>query len=159
MSTLVTTLTYDLPQPGPERLVEWGELLEQHDGSVAFIPGIGVQVTLWLDGYDVVKAPLAAADLVDMIVNASPIAVEVVSAAEHERRAEEPTLPRMVSAPEVAEMLGVSRQRVYQLRDLAAFPAPLYELRTGPIWDARAIEHFGKSWERKPGRPKLVALV
>lgn len=26
----------------------------------------------------------------------------------------------------------------------------------GPLWDARAIDNFNRSWTRKPGRPPLA---
>lgn len=149
----VVTLSYDLA-PDEETLDRWADALEAADASVAFIPGRGVDVTVWVDGFDAIKAPAVAVDTVDRVVMASPVAIESVSEAEYERRAEAPTLPHLVSAPEVAEILGgISRQRVHQLRALAAFPAPLVELRTGPIWDARAIERFERDWARKPGRP------
>jgi hypothetical protein len=85
-----------------------------------------------------------------------PVAIEAVTAAEQERRAELPTLPELVGASEVGDMLGVSRQRVHQLRDHAAFPAPLVEVAMGPLWDARAVEAFARAWSRRPGRPPLA---
>lgn len=61
-------------------------------------------------------------------------------------------LPHLVSAAEVGDQLGISRQRVHQLQSTAGFPEPLYRLRTGPVWDARAIEAFATRWDRRPGR-------
>lgn len=63
-------------------------------------------------------------------------------------------MPELMSAAEIADELGVSRQRVHQLRELAAFPAPLADLRGGVVWDAAAIRKFAQEWERKPGRPR-----
>src|SRR4030095_8136327 len=66
----------------------------------------------------------------------------------------EPNSPDLVSGPEAAELLSVSRQR---LRHLATahpdFPPPLYKLRVGALWPRAAIQAFGAQWERKPGRP------
>ena len=62
--------------------------------------------------------------------------------------------PDLVTVPDVAEILGVTQQRV---RVLAAehkdFPKPAYELRIGKVWLRAAIDKFYQEWERKPGRP------
>lgn len=158
MTINVVTLTYDLG-PDEDTLVGWSEELDKRDASASVVPGRGVDVTVWVDGFDVFKASVAAAERAHPIVHAEPIAISVVSEAEFERAADAPTLPRLVSAPEVAEMLGgITRQRVHQLRSLASFPAPLVELRTGPIWDASSIERFEREWERKAGRPAMVPM-
>lgn len=56
----------------------------------------------------------------------------------------------MVAGPEIGELLGVSRQRVHQLQATPAFPAPLVQLRTGPVWDRRAVEAYARSPARQP---------
>jgi predicted DNA-binding transcriptional regulator AlpA len=69
-----------------------------------------------------------------------------------------PNYPELVSGPEAAELLGVSRQRLYQLAaQHQGFPEPLYRLRVGPLWVRSAIESFAQRWERKPGRPRKTA--
>jgi hypothetical protein len=68
---------------------------------------------------------------------------------------ERPTLPALVSAPEAAEILGVSAQRVHELAAAnPRFPEAAYELRTGRLWLRDAVVVFGRRWERKPGRPR-----
>jgi hypothetical protein len=65
-----------------------------------------------------------------------------------------PTLPELVSAPEAADILRVTPQRLHQLvAENAVFPEPMYELRTGKLWLRAAIEAFATR-ERKPGRPR-----
>ena len=65
-----------------------------------------------------------------------------------------PDTPELLSAPDVAEVLGVSRQRVHQLlMEHPRFPAPYARLGSGPIWSRPAVEHFAAGWTRKPGRP------
>ncbi len=96
---------------------------------------------------------LKMADKADMpawpVVRAEAIRQDVLEA-ENSR----PTLPELVSAPEAADILGVSPQRVHELAaSKADFPEPMYELRTGKLWLRDAIEAFGRRWERKPGRP------
>jgi hypothetical protein len=87
------------------------------------------------------------------VVRAEAIRQDVLDA-ENSR----PTLPELVSAPEAAEILGVSSQRLHELATgKAGFPEPIYELRTGKLWLRDAIEAFGHRWERKPGRPSTAA--
>jgi predicted DNA-binding transcriptional regulator AlpA len=60
----------------------------------------------------------------------------------------------LVSVPEVAQILGVSRQRVHQLlRVHADFPEPEAVLAVGRIWKRVDIVAWAKSHPRKPGRP------
>jgi hypothetical protein len=54
---------------------------------------------------------------------------------------------------ELAAEIGVSRQRVSELRTRADFPAPVAELAAGPVWAASSLRRFLDTWERKPGRP------
>jgi hypothetical protein len=64
-----------------------------------------------------------------------------------------PNYPDLVSGPEAAGILHVSRQRLHQLyREHPEFPAPLYQLKVGPLWLRTSIEAFERDWERKPGR-------
>ncbi len=57
----------------------------------------------------------------------------------------------VVGAPEVAKMLGVSRQRVYQLIDsYEDFPAPLATLAVGRIWSRAAIEEWNRRHDDRP---------
>jgi hypothetical protein len=83
-------------------------------------------------------------------------ALEVLTEAEHERRLALPAVPPLVGAAEAADLLGVSRQRVHQLHTgNPRFPAPVVEVRRGPLWLRSSIEEFDQSWSRKPGRPAL----
>lgn len=63
---------------------------------------------------------------------------------------------RMGGVSEVAELLGVSRQRVSKLRERPDFPDPLGELAQGPIWDLEAIKRWHGSGLRQAsaGRPR-----
>ncbi|MCW2900639.1 MAG: hypothetical protein JWO67_2904 [Streptosporangiaceae bacterium] len=55
---------------------------------------------------------------------------------------------------EVAEVLGLSRQRVAQLRARPDFPDPVAEIALGPIWDLDAVASWlGSGVRRGPGRP------
>ncbi|MDQ0376588.1 hypothetical protein [Amycolatopsis thermophila] len=87
-------------------------------------------------------------------LNASVASVRAVDPDVFEMETEQSTVPELVSSVEAAEILGVTRQRVNQLADRPDFPAPLYRLKTGPLWTRMSVEAFGKRWVRKPGRPR-----
>ena len=60
-----------------------------------------------------------------------------------------------VGVVEIAEMLGVSRQRVNQLmHTYADFPEPMAELAMGRLWHRADIENWVRSHPRPTGRPK-----
>jgi len=62
-------------------------------------------------------------------------------------------LPELIGTTEVAELLGMSRQRLHELRKAGRFPEPIVELAAGPIWLRSAVVAFEGPRERKPGRP------
>jgi predicted DNA-binding transcriptional regulator AlpA len=54
----------------------------------------------------------------------------------------------LVGVAEIAEALGVSRQRVHQLTKLEGFPEPVAVLSAGTIWTRREVE----AWAKQTGR-------
>lgn len=62
---------------------------------------------------------------------------------------------RMGGVTEVAELIGVSRQRLSKLRERPDFPDPIGELAQGPIWDLEQVEAWSGSGLRRSasGRP------
>jgi prophage regulatory protein len=54
----------------------------------------------------------------------------------------------LVGPQEVAELLGVSRQRLQQLAERPDFPEPVAVLALGRVWETAAI----REWARKTGR-------
>lgn len=154
----VITLTF-AADPAIEQMDFWENELEELDASVARIPGRGVDVTVYVTGdIPMFEAAEKMASAVGHVVHAPLAAVEVVDESEWQRRADSPTMPELMSAAEIAEELGISRQRVHQLRSMSSFPAPLADLRGGAVWDAVAIRKFGEYWERRPGRPRSVVI-
>ncbi|SDU77045.1 helix-turn-helix transcriptional regulator [Jiangella alkaliphila] len=96
---------------------------------------------------------LAAADRA-RLPTAPVVRVEVVREDVRDAEQERPTLLDLVSGPEAAEILGVSRQRVHQLaHEHPDFPAPAYQLGVGSLWFRAGVEAFGQRWERRAGRP------
>jgi predicted DNA-binding transcriptional regulator AlpA len=57
---------------------------------------------------------------------------------------------------EVAELLGISRQRVHAIKNAYAdFPAPTSELVRGPIWhSADVLAWKDRHFSRTSGRPR-----
>lgn len=49
---------------------------------------------------------------------------------------------------EIAELLGVTRQRAHQLAGSHGFPEPIARLAQGPVWEAAKVE----TWARETGR-------
>ena len=58
--------------------------------------------------------------------------------------------PELMGVAEIAELLGVSRQRVHQLTKVAGFPRPVAELSAGSIWEREAVEEWARSTGRLP---------
>lgn len=65
------------------------------------------------------------------------------------------TTLRLGGVAEVADLLGISRQRVAKLRERADFPDPVGDLAQGAVWDLDAIEAWnGSGLRMSSGRPK-----
>ena len=54
----------------------------------------------------------------------------------------------LMGVAEVAELLGVSRQRVTQLAKVDGFPKPTIRLASGPVWESADVER----WAKESGR-------
>ena len=81
---------------------------------------------------------------------------EVTEWDEFERRLDQPTYPGMIGVSELAELLGVNRQRASAVARSANFPKPAAELAAGPVWFEPTVRRFVQSWDRKPGRPRKI---
>jgi predicted DNA-binding transcriptional regulator AlpA len=157
--TVTVVMATDEPIPN-DVLITMGEAAEQWDEVVLSARGLdgpGFRLTMNMTGVpsaavdEAIRCARKAADLMDLradLVEASLATPEVF-----EMHALRPDTPELVAAPDVAEFLGVSRQRVHQLATRhPQFPAPFIRLSTGPVWTLPAIEHFADIWDRKPGR-------
>lgn len=143
------------------RLDREGDPRDRYVGSRRGGPGLIVNVYVEQAG-PLVAANEAVTDVSSWLagqgVEANPIAFRVLTEDALEAEARSPSFPDIVSAVEASDVLGVSRQRVHQLwRRHPDFPAPLYELRTGPLWVRAGIERFARESERRPGRPRASA--
>jgi predicted DNA-binding transcriptional regulator AlpA len=98
-----------------------------------------------------------AATRVDAIEASHPASRAIVDALAGEMPTPDiQPLVDLVGAGEVLALLGISKQRLYQLRAANRFPDPLIELVSGPIWHRSVIESYGAT-RRPPGRPRKAA--
>lgn len=84
------------------------------------------------------------------------VRTEAIEADTFHAQLEVSNFPDVLGTTEVAELLGVSRQRLHELRHATPqrFPEPAFELAATPLWIRSTVDSFLAGWERKPGRPK-----
>lgn len=116
-----------------------------------------LETTLTVTAADLPAAAERAIARITELVAGEIIAVEAMTIAEADRRLAAPA-PEFVGVAEVAELLGVSRQRVVQLAARDDFPTPVARLASGPVWRKGDLSTFADGWQRKAGRPrKMIA--
>jgi len=60
---------------------------------------------------------------------------------------------RTVRLVEIAELLGVTKQRAHQIAEEKGFPKPLGEDARGRMWSRYEVQAWAKKWrEEKPWR-------
>lgn len=114
-----------------------------------------VETTLTVEAPNVRQAADRAIERVTERVAGTVVAFFVMTIEEADRRLAD--RDRIVGVTEVAEMLGVSKQRISMLSQREDFPRPLEQLASGPVWRARDLSTFSAGWRRKPGRPPKTA--
>jgi hypothetical protein len=64
-------------------------------------------------------------------------------------------LPQIMGAAEIRTRLGLGRQSAAKILRRTDFPAPVGELRSGPVWLARDVEGWiSANWrDRRPREP------
>jgi hypothetical protein len=128
-------------------------------GAVSGAPGErDITTTLTVDADDMPAAAGRALELVLAAVPGHPVAVEVTTIDEADRRLLEPTVPELVGVAEIGDMLGVTRQRASALQTRQGFPAPVAVLRSGPVWRKADLTTFADDWTRQPGRPRKASV-
>lgn len=93
------------------------------------------------------------------IVPARPTRILVLPTEEFIAETSHPSAVDLSGVAEIAQLLGVSRQRAGQLIDRDEFPTPIAELASGPVFTTPSILEFKKRWEprRRVGRPARTA--
>ena len=61
------------------------------------------------------------------------------------------SLSELLGTAEVCETLGITRQRLHQLRQSGRFPEPDRELTATPLWMRSTLRDFTVGWRRTPG--------
>jgi len=121
------------------------------------VRGAGAQVSVLT--HDSVEASRMAVELFEKAAAQAGVHLEEIEhvdvmTEEFQHRAlfeEEPE--SFLGVTEIGKVLGVTKQRISQLRSLPGFPEPAAELAAGPIWRASTLKRFIEEWPRKPGRP------
>ncbi len=103
--------------------------------------------------------PVAIARTKAGLGESPPIRIEVESMEELDRRIQESNAPELIGVAELAELIGVSRQRASELARSRDFPAPIVTLASGPIWRKAAVARHVSRWPRRPGRPRKGAVA
>jgi predicted DNA-binding transcriptional regulator AlpA len=67
-----------------------------------------------------------------------------------------PTIPKTrtsIRLVEIAELLGVTKQRAHQIAEEKGFPAPLAEDARSRVWSRYEVQRWAKRWRgEKPWR-------
>lgn len=115
--------------------------------------------TLTVPADSVATAMLAAAKRVTKVAPGQVIHASAALTDEFDRTQDElRARSELVGLSEVAELLGLSRQRVGEMvRDRKDVPHAVARLKVGPVWRKADWSTFASGWQRKAGRPRKVA--
>ncbi|WP_372412564.1 hypothetical protein [Streptomyces luteireticuli] len=144
----------DVPDEVHDRLLE--DLAGLHVAPTT-APNGNFAVLLTLDAANCDEAFAAArsaaqASLTEAFGPCGLVGFEVLTEAEFIERE---SVPELVGRQEIAEMLGVSPQRVTQIMETPLFQKyakPVAALRTGAVFRAKDIRAFLRNWDRRPGK-------
>lgn len=114
-----------------------------------------VEVIITVPADTLRQAITTALPLIEQAGNAGVIAVEVMSTAEFDARLGVESLPDLVSGPEAAQMLGLSRQRILQMVQEGKLPGTLVGRS---IVIPRAAVHAHRGLQQAPGE-QITDLV
>jgi predicted DNA-binding transcriptional regulator AlpA len=143
--------------------------LADHGGSVSGGPGYdswGATVSIEFSPTEFFAprgAALAATIATDLIQDlgmevglprGDVVRAEAVRADVADEDLERPPFPEVVTAPEVAEILGITRQRVHTLAAQNKDFPPAIRVGSVRCWYRAAIEQFKDEWTRQGGWPK-----
>jgi hypothetical protein len=81
------------------------------------------------------------------------VELEAQTMTELERQNAETNFPELLGVGELAQLLGVTRQRASALAKSKNFPAPVAALRAGPVWTGPSVRRFVREWRRRVGHP------
>lgn len=161
-SVYVELAARDMPDSVIEELCE---RLVDREPAVGIAPNGNLSARVWID----TATARQAADIALKEVAAAAkgagagqtiVGFELLTEEELDRRNAEPLVPELVGVSEIAEMLGVGRQRAAQLTQRDDFPSPVAHLKAGPVFLKDQVRGFEARWDRHGGRPiKPVQLT
>jgi hypothetical protein len=129
---------------------------EPIDGRARYGAGFSVQAA------DAVEAVVRAREVFERAAASAglpqwPLArVEAQRERELELELARPSFPDLLGVAELAERLGVSRQRAWTVTGRPDFPDPVARLKATPVWTAGSVRRFLEAWPRKAGRPSTT---
>lgn len=156
MNHYTVLLTIQTLAPLTDEVIEDVAALGGAAGGTAGKDRLTTTITVKARG--IVDALQKASELVARRAPGDVVDAEVATVDEHDRREEANTVrAELVGLAEIAELLGITRQRVSEMhRDRKDFPMPVARLRSGPVWRKADLSTFADGWQRKPGRPRKV---
>jgi hypothetical protein len=119
--------------------------------------------TITVDAKDIDEAYRFARSVFDEVFGSVGIeepdieSVELVREDEATRRLLESNFPELVGVAELADILGVTRQRASELARSKTFPHPVARLKSGPVWIKSTVARHAEGVPRRAGRPSVVA--
>jgi hypothetical protein len=142
-----------------DRIDDLVEVLSQDSAAVSYLPD-RYSVRLSVQADDIRGAVQEAIQRVSAAVERSGlpswpfVQVTAQTAEELDRDLAHPTIPELLGVAELAERLGVTKQRASNLAKDSCFPKPLTVLASGPIWAESTVARYTATWARRPGRRK-----
>ncbi len=148
--------------PNDDAVDDLVERLHDYAAVVAVFPdGYSVRMSTIADAPEAALASArsaVAAATRSVGVPIEPVVRAEVSAEDNlDAELRQPIMPTLVGVAEIAQRLGVSRQRVSELAGTDQFPEPIARLAAGPIWAEPTLLRFVEQWERRPGRKPVRA--
>jgi len=117
-------------------------VLVEADSLVHNIEQAAVQGRTWVkDAISQVSLPQCA-----------KVSEQIVAAGTFYAQMETLSIAEPLGTAEVCETLGITRQRLHQLRQSGRFPEPDRELTATPLWMRSTLRDFTVGWRRVPGR-------
>lgn len=113
-----------------------------------------------VDARNAKAAAEKAADLLtqvsELIGDVEIVQLDVMTEEVREHINDSPSIPDLVGYAEIAEMARVSRQRAREIAQRPGFPVAVVETASGPLRVKAAVARWIESWDRSPGRRKVV---
>lgn len=150
-------------EPSDELVDELIDAVDPLNGTLAVGPGPALGVSLVVDAAsawqvaETVRAFLEK-DLAQLVPGPEVTSLRILDEATRTAENEAPRFPELAAVPDIADMLGVSRQQAHRLTNREGFPTPALTPRTGPLWVRAAVEAWNERTERHKGRPAKAAV-